>query len=278
MNFVTENITPAKAQEYLNTSMGNRPISKPTVHSYAHTMKQGGWMLNGVPIVFDTEGHLLDGHHRLEAITMAGIPVKMDVCRGVAAEAFTTYDCGRHRTLGQILAMQHVKHYNGVGSIVACNETLVHTGRIHANNARVAGWDSRKRTNAEGYEIYARDPKGYNKAAEEAVRLVRTARILKVSWVGGLIYYLTHTGGYDHDFVVTFFENLCSLDDGDIQSANLLRKRILREKLNNTMLTTSQLFAFICIAWNAYVTGKDLKTIRFKDKIEEYPHLILANE
>lgn len=276
MNFVTENITPAKAQEYLNTSVGNRPISKPTVHSYADTMKQGGWMLNGVPIVFDTEGHLLDGHHRLEAITMAGIPVKMDVCRGVAAEAFTTYDCGRHRSLGQLLAMQQVKNYNTVGSIVSVNETLVRSGKIWSNNH--VGSAGRKRTNTESYELYTRDPKGYNKAAEEAVRLVHTARILNASWIGGIIYYLTHTGGYDHDYVLAFFESICSLDDGDIQPANLLRKRILREKLSNTMLTASQLFAFICIAWNAYITGKELKIIRFNDKIEEYPHLILSNE
>ena len=277
MNFVTENITPAKAQEYLNTSTGNRPISKSTVHSYADTMKQGGWMLNGVPIVFDTDGHLLDGHHRLEAITLAGIPVKMDVCRGVQSEAFTTYDCGRHRSLGQLLAMQQVKNYNTVGSVVACNETLVRTGRIYSNNSVTAG-HHRKRTNTESYEIYTRDPKGYNQAADDAVRLVHTARILNGSWIGGLIYYLTHTGGYDRNYVLTFFESLCSLDDGMVQPANMLRKRILREKLSNTNLIASQLFAFICIAWNAYVTGKELKIIRFNDKIEEYPHLILSNE
>lgn len=276
MNFVTENITPAKAQEYLNTSMGNRPISKPTVHSYADTMKQGGWIMNGVPIVFDTEGHLLDGHHRLEAIKMAGIPVKMDVCRGVAAEAFTTYDCGRHRSLGQLLAMQRVKHYNCVGSVVSVNETLVKYGKIWANNK--SGTAGRRRTNTESYELYTSDPKGYNKAAEDAVRLVNIARILNGSWIGGLIYYLTHTGGYDYDYVLKFFESVCSLDDGDIQPANLLRKRILREKLSNTTLIASQLFAFICIAWNAYVTGKELKFIRYNDKIEEYPHLILASE
>lgn len=277
MNFVTENITPAKAQEYLNSSLGNRPISKPTVHSYADTMKKGNWMMNGVPIVFDTEGHLLDGHHRLEAITLAGIPVKMDVCRGVQSEAFTTYDCGRHRSLGQLLAMQSVKNYNIVGSVVACNETLVHTGRIYANNSTVAGC-RRKRTNTESYDIYTRDPNGYNQAAEDAARLVHTARILNASWIGGLIYYLTNTGGYERRYVLDFFESLCSLDDGVIQPANMLRKRILKEKLSNTNLIASQLFAFICIAWNAYVNGKELKLIRYNDKIEEYPHLILRNE
>ena len=39
MSYVTENITPEKAQVYLKTSLGNRPISQPTVLSYADSMK-----------------------------------------------------------------------------------------------------------------------------------------------------------------------------------------------------------------------------------------------
>lgn len=274
MNYVTENITPAKAQEYLNTSLGNRPISKTTVLSYADTMKSGNWMLNGVPIVFDNEGHLIDGHHRLEAIKIAGIPVKMEVCRGVDPHAFTTFDCGRKRSLGQLLAMQGVKNYNCTGSVVSCNEALVVSGRLFSNNILIGG-RIRKRTNTDNYEIYMRDPKGYAKAAEEAVRINHAANLLNASWIGGLIYYLTHTGGYDEPFVIRFFENVCSLDDGDIQPANLLRKRILQERLRNVKLKEAQLFAFIAISWNAYVKGKDLPFLRYVSENEEYPKLIL---
>lgn len=271
MSYVTENISPSKAAEYLKTSIGNRPISEVFIRSYADTMKKGGWKMNGIPIVFDIDGHLLDGHHRLKAIILAGIPVKMDVCRGVSSDSFTTYDCGRHRSLGQLLAMQGVKHYNTVGSIVAANETLVRTGRIYPNNTSSAN----KRTNTQNYEIYSRDPIGYNEAAEDAVRIVKAARILNGSWVGGLIYYLTHTGGYDRDFVLEFFEGVCSLDDSRINPANILRKRILKEKLSNVTLKAHQLFAFVVIAWNAYVKGETLKILRFLPENEVYPKLIL---
>lgn len=276
MNFVTENITPKKAMEYLKTSLGNRPISKISVQSYADTIRKGDWMLNGVPIVFDNEGHLLDGHHRLHAVILADIPVRMDVCRGVQSDAFTTYDCGRHRTLGQLLAMQKVKNYNSVGSAVGVNYTLVNTGKIWANNTHNS--KGYKRTNNESYELYKMDANGFNKAAEDAVRLFRKANIIKISWIGGLIYYLTHTGGYEHDYVVNFFENVCSLEDGDIQPASVLRKRILKEKLRNVNLTVNQLFAFIVIAWNAYVQNKQLTWLRFNAETEDYPQLILNNK
>jgi hypothetical protein len=39
MQTVIETITPAKAVEYRNSSLGNRPLSKTTVKSYADTMK-----------------------------------------------------------------------------------------------------------------------------------------------------------------------------------------------------------------------------------------------
>lgn len=192
MSTVTENITPAKAQEYLRTSRGNRPISKVYVRSYADTMKKGGWMLNGVPIIFDTDGHLVDGHHRLLAVIEAGIPVRFDVVRGAPSEAFTTYDTGRHRTVGQILAMQGVKHYNMVGSIVNANEALIRYGRLVANNA-IAG--EMRRTLSDSYEAYCRDREGYDETAAYICQLQDKCRIITASWAGGLFYFLTHTGG-----------------------------------------------------------------------------------
>lgn len=272
MNYVTENITPAKAQEYLNSSQGNRPISKVTVRSYADTMKKGKWMMNGVPVVFDVDGHLLDGHHRLEAVTLAGIPVKMDVCRGVSPDAFTTFDCGRHRNVGQLLAMQGVKNYNTVGSIVVCNETLVRFGRVWANNnAR----DDHKRTNTEAYDLYMRDPDGFNLVGEDVTRLICKARILKGSTLGGMIYYLSHSGGYSRDYVLRFFECLCTLEDMTVQPAIILRNRIIRERMSNAEIKTSHLFALIVKAWNAYVEGKDMKNLQFNADKEQYPKLIL---
>ena len=134
MDFKIEVITPAKAKTYLDTSKGNRPLSKPSVKSYADTMKAEKWQLNGIPIVFDTEGHLLDGHHRMKAVMEAEVPVVFAVVRGVAAEAFTTFDCGLHRKLGQLLAMQGVLNYNCVSATVSVNVSLMSSGRIQANN------------------------------------------------------------------------------------------------------------------------------------------------
>lgn len=272
MSTVTENITPAKAQEYLRTSRGNRPISKVYVRSYADTMKKGAWMLNGVPIIFDTEGHLLDGHHRLLAVIEANIPVRFDVRRGAPEEAFTTYDTGRHRNLGQILAMQNVKHYNLVGSIVSANETLLRLGRLCANNSKVV---ETRRTLGDSYEKYCSDPQGYCEVANYIRGLQDRCRIIPASWAGGLYYYLSHTGGYEENEIRPFFDCLFELSSTKVPIAALLRDSIISKTMGGTKLNAETLWVYIVKAWNGYVTHKLPKILRYRENEESIPELIL---
>lgn len=273
MNYVTENITPSKAQQYLQTSTGNRPISKPTVSSYADTMKKGGWMQNGMCIIFDSDGHLIDGHHRLLAVIEAGIPVRFDVCRGISSDAFTTYDCGRHRTIGQLLAMQGTKHYNLVGSIVTANDMLMKRGRLLGNTSVGSHVGRGKQTNAEKYELYRRDPEGFDAAAVIIVRLLSRCRIMAGSWAGGIYYYLTHSGGYSEAEVLPFFEALFSVDTTDIPVADMLRKAITKAVMSGRKLSSEMLWALTAKAWNCYVDGVTPKLLKWSGSQEESPRL-----
>lgn len=282
-NTVIERITPEKAREYFNTSIGEgrnaRPVSKTYIQSYADTMRKGRWMLNGVPIIFDNEGHLIDGCHRMLAVEKAGITVAFEVRRGVTPEAFTTYDCGRHRTLGQLLAMQGTKHYNLVASIVVANERLIKSGRLYENNNAPTsnGEFSRVRqSNYDKYDNYRRDPKGF----DEAALIVRghASHSIPQSWVAGIYYYLTHTGGYDNDFVKEFLIQTISMETAKHPTVELLRRRLLTERLKNRKLDASFLFALIAKTWNAYATGRDLKVLKWNADEEKVPALLLKGE
>lgn len=273
MQYVTENITPGKAQNYLKVSGGNRPISKVTVRSYADTMRKGRWMLNGVPIIFDNEGRLIDGHHRLLAVVEAGIPVRFDVARGAAPEAFTTIDCGRHRNVGQLLAMQGVKHYNLIGSIIRANARLVQSDRLYQNNGSPNG-KTYFTTNADDYDTYRSDVEGYDHVADVMVKFQSRCRLLASSWGGGIYYYLTHTGGYTEQEVFPFFDVLYNLEDNSIKPASLLRKVIAKEAIEGRKLQAETLWVYIVKAWNSYVTGTPLKILRYRKEIEDVPCLI----
>ena len=97
-----ENITPAKAAEYLKHNTDNyRKIKRHIVREYLDDILNGRWELNGESIVFDANGVLKDGQHRLAAIYKSGKTIPTVVVRGVSPDV-KIYDMGGRRTNSDI--------------------------------------------------------------------------------------------------------------------------------------------------------------------------------
>ena len=85
-------ITPEDAQKLLQApGAKNRPLSLHRVRKYTNRMKNGLWKMTGEPIILNEAGELLDGEHRLRAITEYGKPV----------ETVVTYGPFHFETMGQ---------------------------------------------------------------------------------------------------------------------------------------------------------------------------------
>lgn len=90
-------VTPETAKAWMTRNTNNyRKIYPDTVHSYARIMKQGLWRNNGQAIVFDEDGALKDGQHRLLAVIESGESVLMTVVHGVSRD-IKTWDEGKTR-------------------------------------------------------------------------------------------------------------------------------------------------------------------------------------
>lgn len=239
-------------------------------------MKNMRWALNGIPIIFDNNGHLIDGHHRLQAIIQAGVPVEMCVCRGVDSSCFPTIDIGLNRKFGQLLAMHGCKGYNNVASTVSVNMALIKYGRPSLNR----GGQSLKTTNPELYQEYLTDEEGYKDATIFGQSMYGKARMIRCSWISGLVYYLTHTGGYDTEYVRKFFDAACSIETSNISSADCLSNYIIKNDRKNkkTIMNPDFLFAIIIKSWNAYVSGKIINRLSFNPEKEDYPKLNLNTQ
>lgn len=100
-------ITPIGAERMLkHANKNNRRISSKVVRTYAHDMKTGKWDEGSCsPIVFNEDGILVDGHHRLHAVIKAGVPVKMLVVTGASRDS-SLYDRGKLRSTSDILKMR----------------------------------------------------------------------------------------------------------------------------------------------------------------------------
>jgi hypothetical protein len=101
-----ERITPAQAERYLERNDINRKFKLHHVTRLASDISEGRWNINGSSIVFNGDGTLLDGQHRLAAIVKAGVPVDMLVVRGVSKSAMATIDSGVSRSAGDVAYMQ----------------------------------------------------------------------------------------------------------------------------------------------------------------------------
>lgn len=89
----TENITPKKAEKYLEKCTARqRRVSGHRVRYYANMIARGEFRHTAQGIVFDSNGHLIDGQHRLHAVIKADSPVKMQVTRGEKPDNYDVYD------------------------------------------------------------------------------------------------------------------------------------------------------------------------------------------
>ena len=115
-----ETITPAMAEEYLKHNDRNprKAANRKQVESYARDMAAGKWFMNGEPIVFDANGDLKNGQHRLMAIVKANVPVDMYVIRGIDPD-YTTFDYGMLRRMSQELGVS--RNAETIANVIVSN-------------------------------------------------------------------------------------------------------------------------------------------------------------
>lgn len=108
-------ITPSTAANLLHLNVKNRPLSPTTVEKYRRDMAAGRWTYAADAIRFDVNGNLLDGQHRLTALSLVDdhtLELPFLVALGLRPETQMVMDQGRKRTPGQQLSLKGVKNAN----------------------------------------------------------------------------------------------------------------------------------------------------------------------
>jgi hypothetical protein len=107
-------VTPEMAARWLKNNFGNRPIRWDTVKAYARDMLNGLWVPTHQGLAFNDKDALIDGQHRLHAIVMSGVTIRMMVTFGLPSKIerkeMTTMDAvdrGATRSVGDQLTIQH---------------------------------------------------------------------------------------------------------------------------------------------------------------------------
>ena len=241
-----EDITPRKAMLYLATMKRKRIPRSPKMAGMVRDLKSGRWKYDGATIVFDEDGNLIDGQHRLQAVIDAGIAATMLVVRGVSKEAWRTIDSGTARSLGDVLRME------GYLSSSCLSATLRRTWSWIVN----------------GPPFGPRVNLGLGASVLEAMYVLAACPTMPTSITAarsaGDVVPPSHAAFLHfmaaEDPVASideFYVNLVKgegLDHGD--PALVLRERMLRNRADRaTKLTSVMMFGFLIKAWNAFRDG-----------------------
>lgn len=96
-------VTPADAKQILMAMPVQRPVRQSHVARMAAAMKSGRWLKIHQGIAFDTNGRLIDGQHRLNAIIAADVAVPLRVNFNEPKESFSVLDRHERRVLADDL-------------------------------------------------------------------------------------------------------------------------------------------------------------------------------
>ena len=86
--------------------------------------------------------------------------------------------------------------------------------------------------------------------------------------MGAYILFLIHDKHHPSEKVYDFFCELTGASNVTNQTVSLLRDILLRNITKQRVITPSQRNAYMIKAWNAYVTGKELKNLSYNKSQE----------
>lgn len=248
MESVVEKITPDVATKYLEANVHNRPVHQRHVEFLAEEIKQGRWKMNGSSIVFNGDGTLIDGQHRLWAVITSGLPIKILVVRGADEGSFATIDTGLARTAGDVLGITGEKNPQTLAA--ASRFVMAYQSKFTANRKKVS--------NVKVVEFVKANP-GIQQSVE-FIRRAKGTRIISTAVASGLHYLMAKKEPTLADALFNGLAKGFTAEDGETFMA--LREKLIACATATTYTKGPTIAVYVIKAWNAKRDGKYLRVFR----------------
>jgi hypothetical protein len=256
IEIAVEKISPTTAKNWLTKMAPNRNFNESRAKQYAADMLAGDWKLNGVPIVFNGDGSLIDGQHRLEAIVRAGATQQMTVVRGVAVDAMSTFDIGLPRHLKDFLRINGEMYSATIATIL---RNMWRWDRY--KTFKQSSYAQTQPTVRQSLDYFEENADEFRYAAMLGVANSKRT-MLPDSLIGSLFIIFT---GVDEDDAEDFFTQLgTGADMGDRHPIMALRRRLIENKAARDKLSSNLKAALTIKAWNAYREGRDVQALAWR--------------
>lgn len=246
-------ITPETAKEIMNayeaSTFANRTKTPSKVRKMAEEMKSGEWVYTGEPIIFDNEGILIDGQHRMSAVINSGTTQKFVIVFGLPRKSVIKIDSGSNRPDNARITIDlQDKNYHLCSAIIK-QKLQFDNGCASYGQASInqkAG-DKEKKAEYLAHKEFYLDVVKYAKYIEHY-----SSKNLKSVEVGSIYAYLVLTLGYEEETIKEFFNHFTNrpLAPKVINNACESLPKAQRTERTNIYLRT----------FNAYMRGNKVRT------------------
>lgn len=269
-----EVITPEVAKCYLEHNEGNRILNKGQVAFFAKMMQEGTWQVNGEAIVFDKNGRLVNGQHRLSACLYANVPFETMVIRGVEEETFYTFDTGKVRTSGDVLKIGNVMYGTMIAAIINKYKKMCMLPNM--NTFTNLGGQAKdyfvcKISNGDILKEYEDNPDYWQMICTFSASCYRSCRFLTISYIGGVVAFLNKEKGYELEYVCDFFEQLFFDERTELDIIRMLRKRLVDDAMKGKTVKMSNTYKeqLIIKTWECFKSGRSPKELKWNPSQEK---------
>lgn len=248
-------VTPEIAKNWLESNTNNRNIRKVHLQNLVDDMQNDRWLYNGESIKFDVEGNLIDGQHRLFAVMLSGCSLPMLVVVNLPTLAQQTVDIGRARTTSDMAQLQGVKS----STVTAASAAIV---LRYKNYPDIQWTNSNMPTKTTIINFITDNQERFEGVAAQSQAAYKNFGIRETVY-SAFSFMVQDSPNYK--FFYRFHNDLLAGSDLRIGDARLtLRNQIMRSVgQRKTAWGQQEQFALTIKTWNAYITGKSLKLLKF---------------
>lgn len=250
-------VTPEMAEIFLLANERNRNFIHSNTDKLASAMRAGEWEFNGAPIVFDSNGNLVDGQHRLRAVARTQVSVPMLIVRGVKpVKAQDVIDVGAKRSLNSALRIRGYANANALAAAANYAIPLIEKGLPQTS--------TRKPSIPAAVRFVEANPSLGEVSAPLAERLRHSVAL--PAGPGAALHFVFSL--IDPADALDFFTRATKgegLYEGDAIFAlrQILSPTALAKRSHRHSLPMHVRIAYTIKAWNAYRTGVEVKMLRW---------------
>ena len=264
-----ELVTPDYAQELLKKNDRNRGLSKYVLSNYVSDMENDRWQDSASQIQISSEGWLLNGQHRLHAVVQSGRSQYFTITKGLQSETQDVMDLGKTRTVADALSIRGVKNWHMVAASIR-----LHYGWQTGTPIKTFEGGRTGRTKAQEIELILQEKDKIPMLGEVmnmASRSTSAFRPLTGGSAGAFLIEATRLPGtweYARNFIeqVVNGERLFDRDPILVLRNRLNKMWFMREKPRGERAVK---LGLIVSAWNHYVDGNKVSTLRVYEHIQK---------